>query len=112
VTFFGVSHLLTLRMEETSAVGGVPLLGPGGCYALAATAAVVADYPIDVATKRAMSKAPTEQIAGLAGSVIGLIRTEGWGLFRGLKPKSMEFATVRRANTALHFGPTRTGSAQ
>ena len=94
VTFFGVSHLLTLRMEETSAAGGSPLLGPGGCYAAAATAAVVADYPIDVATKRAMSKPPHERIGGLAGSVVGLVRAEGWGVFRGLIPKSTEFATV------------------
>ena len=86
VTFFGVSHLL---MEQRESHG----LGPGGCYALAATSAVVSDYAVDVATKRSMAVPPQRPVASLVGSVTALVRKDGWALFSGLTPKGFEFAT-------------------
>ena len=63
------------RQDQQTDGGG---LGPGACYAIAATAAVAADYPIDVATKRSMSRGPDQPVPGLARSVLSLVRTEGW----------------------------------
>jgi hypothetical protein len=88
VTFFGVSHLLMERQDIK-----LGMLGPGGCYALAASSAVVTDYAVDVATKRSMAVPPLQAVPTLRSSVMQLIRKEGFGLFAGLSPKTMEFAT-------------------
>lgn len=91
VTFFGVSHLLMQQVDgQDSTVG---MLGPGGCYALAATAAVVSDYAVDVSTKRSMALPPLQAVPTLRSSVAKLVRKEGLALFAGLSPKSLEFAT-------------------
>eukprot|EP01043_Picozoa_sp_COSAG02_P019327 COSAG02_NODE_926_length_15856_cov_13.975566_5_plen_280_part_00 len=91
VTFFGVSHLLMQQLDGQDTT--VRMLGPGGCYALAATAAVVSDYAVDVSTKRSMALPPLQAVRTLRSSVVRLVRKDGLGLFAGLSPKSLEFAT-------------------
>lgn len=90
VTFFSVSHSLLERQARDPTPG---TLGPGGCYAFAATAAVVGDYAVDVATKRSMAVPPRLPVPALRSSVLRLVREEGVALFAGLSPKSLEFAT-------------------
>lgn len=90
VTFFSVSHMLMERRTHDTKLG---LLSPGGCYAVAATLAVVSDYAVDVATKRSMALAPHQPVPTLITSVVRLVRKERLALFAGLTPKSFEFAT-------------------
>ena len=89
VTFFSVSHALMQHQGQDE----LGVLGPGGCFALAATSAVVSDYAVDVATKRSMAVPPQRPVRTLGRSVVRLIQTNGLGVFAGLTPKSLEFAT-------------------
>lgn len=96
VTFFSVSHVLINEGQAQDS-----MLGPAGCYAFAATAAVVSDYAVDVATKRSMAVPPRQAVPTLRNSVLRLIRNEGLLLFAGLSPKSLEFATSYFATGAI-----------
>ena len=85
-TFFGASHVL-----GTTQTGS--MLGPGPCYAAAATAAVVTDYAVDAAVKRSMAVEPTKAVGGVLSTAARAVATEGRKVFIGLSAKSLEFAT-------------------
>ena len=89
-TFFSVEHAGRTR-------GGLP---PWLSYACAAVAAVVLDYPVDVAVKRSMAAPPEESVAGPLLATARLLRTHRWGVFTGLSSKAAEFS-VSYAVTGL-----------
>jgi hypothetical protein len=54
---------------------------------------VVVDYCVDVAVKRGMAAGPARGVPVVGRAVVGLLRSEGLGVFKGLSAKTMEFAT-------------------
>ena len=64
-------------------------LPPWLSYACAAVAAVVLDYPVDVAVKRSMAAPPEEPVAGPLLATARLLRTHRWGGGFGPMPSSL-----------------------
>jgi hypothetical protein len=88
-TFFGMSHILRQQLY-------LPELSDrlGWCYALAASAAVVVDYAVDVAVKRNMSAGPRLGVSSVGRATFALVARKGVAaVYVGLSAKTLEFAT-------------------
>ena len=81
-TFFTLTHSLTQNSS----------MGVGPSYALSASLAVVVDYAFDVATKRTMSRPPGVPVENVLKEVKKAWRKNGFKVYRGVAPKTVEFA--------------------
>ena len=93
-TFFGTKHIL----EDYAAVSCINsrhpfLVSSGFAYGVAAIAAVMVDYAVDVAVKRTYALGPERPIpsSGIIRHTFHILARKGRKTFRGLGVKSVEF---------------------